>query len=190
MLKVIVITQNMKCIKMKNNKNQNLRLRLGRGPVWWALGLREEFMSREIQAAKALWKNAVSHRSEYTTKIAELHKTIISISGVMLSILTAFYTLSETQPNENVLAIQITLLLFLLAILLGVASLYGEAEMHQRIINETAKIQKEKSSVETLDAVSYSSISLSWVYDWTHKLCPIVFFLALALLTYTTICAL
>lgn len=147
-------------------------------------------MQNDIEAMNEIWNNSLSHRKEYASKIADLNKVIISVSGVMLSVLGAFYTLGDSLPNEGALAIQLSLVLFLLAILFGIASIHGHAEIHQKFIEHFFKLQRDRSPSEALEEMRCSIVSQSRIYSWSNSLCSIMFFLALMVFTCRIIIAL
>lgn len=144
-------------------------------------------MRDEQKAMNDLWEFSVSHRNEYSSKIVDLNKTIISISGVMLSIFSAFFTLANPEQQVSSFIIQAALSSFLLCILLGIVSLHGHAEIHQKMLEESGRQLKGRTPSQAIEAMRFSSVSQSKVYYWSDNLCPVVFLIGLTLLTWHTV---
>ena len=75
----------------------------------------EEAMQTIVDALK-------QHEIDFGTKLAELHKLFIGLSGVMLSVLGSFQSLLHSASPQFSWLLQVSLLAFLLSVLFGVFS--------------------------------------------------------------------
>lgn len=116
-------------------------------------------MNPEEEALQNIVDAIKGHEIEFASKLAELHKLVIGLSGVMLSVLGSFQAvIPATNPQFSWL-LQVYLVSFLLSVLIGVLALHGQAQTHQAAVSSIGQALKAPSLVQAHQqlAVSFSS---------------------------------
>lgn len=144
----------------------------------------------EHEARQVLWDNIVDKKRQYSDKILEIYKLIVSLSAVMLSLVATLYPKMGSIEQQPALLLQATIVLLFLNILFGLTALYGRAEVHlsgvKSILREIEdqggyhaallKLRKDQiilqrmifswSNSLTILSFMFSQILLSWYAIW------------------------
>jgi hypothetical protein len=138
----------------------------------------------EEEAVRSVRYQMNHHRNAYLEKMADLHKVIISLSGVMLSIMGTFFVGKEVNVDQSYWLILLILPFLLLSVLFGIAALHGRSEIHQKIVLEISVAVKKSSSFhEANEKLKNETTELGGLYKYVGDLAIFTFCVSLITLT-------
>ena len=140
-------------------------------------------MQNEIDAMHEIINITAKHQIEHAEKLADLYKTVIAVSGVMVSVLAALRVGGPELHSQSPWLLQLSFFLFLLSVLFGCVALHGNAHMHTQAIDAVAKLVKQYSPPEVLQKLAFAAVEQKGLYLFASNLSLPSFFFALFFLT-------
>lgn len=140
-------------------------------------------MNPEQEALQTIVDAIKGHEIEFASKLSELHKLVIGLSGVMLSVLGSFQAIVPSASPQFSWLLQVSLVSFLLAVLFGVVALHGQAHLHQSALASIRQALTAPSLVQAQEQIAVSFASQSWLSLYSNTILLACFVAGLASLT-------
>ena len=141
----------------------------------------------EYNAMKHVHDGVSNHHEQYMSKMIDLIKIIISLSAVVLSILASLYKSSAIETQAPLL-LQISLGLLLTTVLLGLAAIHNDINLHRICIQQIHKASRDsETNVEIIKKTILRRAEPTGFHRYADRMTIILFCSSLVFLAWFAI---